>query len=150
MEIPPLKSTPVPKPRTRRSWSTPHASSHSLIPHIHRPGVLVEARQPFSTKDIAGMLRWQIGKKVGGEEQIKDIILSPDRTRAIVEFAYSGGKIDIYYLCRPKCRLASDWQSAYHPLVNEHCSYSLSDCSTQKYSCRLYGFLTTSTSQWRL
>ncbi len=48
--------------------------------------MLVEATQPFANNDNVGMLRWLLGGRVGGEDRVREIIVSQDRNRAIVEF----------------------------------------------------------------
>ncbi len=98
MEVPQQNYTPRPKPRVPRSWSSPHTPSHPInfIPvesgSSCRPGLLVEAKEPFSTQDVTGMLRWQLGQKVGGEDQVREISVSPDKIRAVVEFVHPRGR----------------------------------------------------------
>ncbi len=48
--------------------------------------MLVEATQPFASNNDVDMLIWLLGGKVGGEDRVREIIVSQDRSRAIVEF----------------------------------------------------------------
>ncbi len=95
---------PRPKPRVRRSvnasqeHTTPSYPSQGTHPHatpsqplqiIHsRPGVLVETREPFNAENNVDMLRWLFGQKLSGNEQVGEITVSHDRTRATVEFSH--------------------------------------------------------------
>ncbi len=55
--------------------------------------MLVEATQPFAANnDNAGMLRWLLEGRLGGEDRVREVIVSQDRTRAIVEFVYPGAR----------------------------------------------------------
>lgn len=89
------QSPPRPKPR-KRNQSNPHEGytpSHSL-----RPGVLVEAIQPFNANDNIEMLKWIFRQKLGGNEQVGEITVSHDRTRATVEFYYTKGEYFLTYV----------------------------------------------------
>ncbi len=104
-------SPPRPKPRVRRSVNasqehTPSYPSQGTHPQttpshlskatpsqplqiIHsRPGVLAETREPFNAENNIDMLRWLFGQKLSGNEQVGEITVSHDRTRATVEFSH--------------------------------------------------------------
>ncbi len=104
MDVPVQSSFPRPKPRVPRPThpiptpSQPPPPSQAALPSQGplqpRLGVLVEATQPFAaSNDNAGMLRWFFGRRVGGEDRVREIIVSQDKTRAIVEFVYPEGML---------------------------------------------------------
>ncbi len=91
--LPPRPKPRVPRPRTVPSQPLPPSQVAQAPPPL-RLGVLVEATKPFATNDNVGMLRWLLGGKVGGEDRVREIIVSQDSNRAIVEFVNPdpGGK----------------------------------------------------------
>lgn len=97
MEVP-QTSPPRPKPRVRRSpqgytpshlpQTTPLYLSQATPSHFIRPGVLVEAKQPFTANNNVEMLKWIFEQKLGGNEQVGEVTVSHDKSRATVEFSH--------------------------------------------------------------
>ncbi len=93
----------VPRPRVPRPThpipapSQPLPPSKAALPSKAPPPprlrVLVEATQPFASNDDVGMLRWLLVGRVGGADKVREVIVSQDRTRAIVEFVYPEGML---------------------------------------------------------
>ncbi len=94
----PGRNSPPRKPWVPQPTHSKPAPSHPLppsqvalpsqAPSPPRLGVLVEATQPFASNDIVGMLRWLLGGRVGGEDRVREVTVSQDSNRAIVEFVY--------------------------------------------------------------
>jgi len=55
------------------------------------PALLVESELPFRNPDPLAMLRCLLGYRVGGEERLRAITLSPDKTKALVQFSTHPG-----------------------------------------------------------
>ncbi len=85
-----MQNSPPRKPWVPQPTHSKPAPSQVALPSQAPPpprlGVLVEATQPFASIDNVGMLRWLLGGRVGGEDRVREVIVSQDRSRAIVEF----------------------------------------------------------------
>ncbi len=91
-----MRNSPPRKPWVPQPTHSKPAPSHPLppsqvallsqAPPPPRLGVLVEATQPFASNNNVGMLRWLLGGRVGGEDRVREVIVSQDKSKAIVEF----------------------------------------------------------------
>ena len=85
---------PHPRPWIQRQSSEPSPFSHaplsSQILPPSRPGILVEATQPFSIQNPVGMIRWLLGTRIG-EDKVREVVVSWDRRRLFVELSHPEG-----------------------------------------------------------
>ena len=62
-----------------------------------RPGIVVHAVEPFKEdSNCKDMIRWLLGARVGGQDEVRNVEVSQDRLRAFVEFVDSRGMYDMY------------------------------------------------------